>query len=68
MIGTLRVHPGPGVLNCNEYIAAGRLACADAQLPYTFVEPAHRLHRVRDEIQDDLLHLDLVGMDEWQPP
>ena len=66
MIGALRVDPGTGVLNCNEDIAVGSLARADAQLPRALVEPAHRLHSVRDEIQDDLLHLDLVCANEWQ--
>lgn len=66
VIGALRVHPGAGVLHCNKDIAAGRLARADTQLPRSFVEPAHGLHSVRDEIQDDLLHLDWVSTDEWQ--
>ena len=53
-------------MNCNEDIPAGGLARAEAQLPRAFADPAHCLYCVRDEILNNLLHLDLVSTNDWQ--
>src|SRR5215217_7425660 len=60
--GDFGADAGPGVGDADQRHAA--LGGRDAHHKVAPFAPGHRIDRVADEVQDDLLHLDLVGEHE----
>ena len=61
---SLRVEPGSRILHCQTNVVVFLSFGFDQQLPRTIFDGGHRVRRIPDEIQYDLLQLDSIARDE----
>src|SRR4030095_3822002 len=65
--GVVRIQARPGILNHNDNLAAAAIARSDLQLTWPFGTAAHRFNCISNQVQNDLLQLNAVGAQQWQP-